>query len=97
LTASFIPPRPIRALRQLTRTRTRLAQERARQANRLQQILEAANIKLAAVATDVLGVRARARLEALLAGEGDVAQIAQQARGRMRRKIPELCRALAGH
>jgi transposase len=96
LRASFIPPQPIRALRELTRYRKSLVQERAQQANRVQKVLEAANIKLAAVATDVLGTSAREMLEALLAGEQDVAAIAERARTRMRPKIPELRRALQG-
>jgi transposase len=97
LTASFIPPQPIRALRELTRYRKTLVQERAQQANRLQKVLEAANIKLAAVASDVLGTSARELLEALLAGEEDVVAIADHARNRLRRKMPELQRALQGH
>jgi transposase len=96
LRASFIPPQPIRALRELTRYRKSLVQERAQQANRLQKVLEAANIKLAAVATDVLGKSAREMLEALLAGEQDVTAIAEHARTRMRPKMAELKRALQG-
>jgi transposase len=97
LTASFIPPQPIRALRELTRYRKSLAQARAQETNRLHKVLEAANIKLTAVATDVLGRSAREMLEALLSGEQDVGAIAERhARTRMRPKIPELKRALEG-
>jgi transposase len=97
LRASFIPPQPIRALRELTRYRKTLVRERTAQINRLQKVLEAANIKLAAVATNVLGKSPRAMLEALIAGEEDVAVLAEQARGRLRAKIPDLKRALHGH
>lgn len=97
LHGSFIPPQPIRALRELTRYRKTVVHERTAQINRLQKILEAANIKLAAVATNVLGKSPRAMLEALIAGEEDVTAIAEQARGRLRAKIPDLKRALHGH
>ena len=97
LMPSFIPPQPIRALRELTRYRKSLAQARAQETNRLHKVLEAANIKLTAVATDVLGRSAREMLEALLSGEHDVGAIAERARTRMRPKIPELKRALQGH
>src|SRR5260221_6338394 len=96
LHASFIPPAPIRALRELTRYRKTLIRERVQQANRLQKVLESANIKLAAVASDVLGMSAREMLEALLAGEEDVAAIADLARRQLRRKIPALKQALEG-
>jgi transposase len=96
LRASFIPPQPIRALRQLTRYRKTLVQERAQEANRLQQVLEAANIKLAAVVADVLGASAREMLAGLIGGEDDVARLAEHARCRMRPKIPQLRRALQG-
>jgi transposase len=96
LQPSFIPPQPIRALRELARYRKTLVQERAQQANRLQKVLEAANIKLAAVASNVLGASARVMLAALVDGEQDVAAIADHARARLRRKIPELKRALEG-
>ena len=90
LTASLIPPQPIRALRELTRYRKTLVQERSQEINRLQKLLESANIKLAAVATDVLGVSGREMLEALIAGEQDAAALAKLARGRLRAKVPEL-------
>ncbi|HEV2461773.1 MAG TPA: transposase, partial [Ktedonobacterales bacterium] len=96
LRPSFIPPQPIRALRELTRYRKTLVRERTAQINRLQKVLEAANIKLAAVATDVLGKSPREMLEALIGGEEDVTVLAEQARGRLRAKIPELKRALKG-
>jgi transposase len=97
LRASFIPPLPQRDLRDLTRQRTNLVRERATVVNRLQKVLEWANIKLAAVATDVLGVSARAMLEAIVGGEGDVQVLAELAQGRMRSKRAELERALEGY
>jgi len=93
---SFIPPEPIRELRDLTRYRTSLTRQKASEVNRLQKILEDANIKLASVATDVTGVSARSILHELLRGEMDAESMAQLARGRMRKKIPELQRALEG-
>jgi transposase len=96
LRASFIPPRPIRALRELTRYRKTLVQERAQEVNRLQKVLESANIKLAAVASDVVGASARRMLEALLAGEQDVEVMAQLAHARMRQRLPALRQALVG-
>ena len=96
LRASYIPPRPQRDLRDLTRQRTNLVQDRASVVNRLQKVLEWANLKLAAVASDVTGVSARAMLEAILAGQGDSRVLAELARGRLRHKQAELERALAG-
>jgi len=96
LTASFIPPQPIRDLRELTRYRTTLVQERAHEVQRLHKVLESANLKLAAVATDVLGTSGRAMLEALLGGEQDPAVLAELARGRLRAKLPALRQALEG-
>jgi transposase len=96
LKPSFIPPKPQRALRDLTRYRTKLVQERARTVNRVQKLLEGANIKLASVVTDVMGVSARAMLAALSAGETDPVLMAKLARGRLRNKIPELEKALTG-
>jgi transposase len=93
---SFIPPAPIRELRELTRYRTTLIQQRTAEVNRLHKVLETANLKLAAVATDVLGVSGRAMLDALLAGEDDPAALAEHAHGPLRRKRPELRRALTG-
>jgi transposase len=96
LKASFVPPQPIRELRDLTRQRTQLIQERSAAANRIQKVLEDANIKLAGVATDVLGVSGRDMLEALIAGESDPAKLADLARKRLREKIPALRLALQG-
>ena len=96
LKPSFIPPKPQRALRELTRYRTRLVQERARVVNRVQKLLEGANIKLSSVATDIMGVSARAMLAEIVAGETDAEQMADLARGRMRSKIPKLEKALTG-
>jgi transposase len=96
LRASFIPPAPIRALRELTRYRKTLVQERTDEANRLHKTLEGANVKLAGVATDILGVSGRAMLTALLEGERDPDVLADLARGTLRAKLPELRRALDG-
>jgi transposase len=96
LQGSFIPSAAQRALRDLTRQRSPLVQERARIVNRLHKVLEDANSKLAGVATDVLGVSGRARLEALLAGQTDPATLAELARGRLREKRPQREAALAG-
>jgi len=94
--ASFIPPRPQRELRELTRQRTQLVAQRASVANRIQKVLEDANIKLAAVATDVLGKSGQDMLRALVAGEQDPVALAQLARGRLQEKIPALQQALRG-
>jgi transposase len=96
LQASFLPPVAQRDLRDWTRYRTKLVQERAREVNRVQGVLERANIKLASVASDVLGVSGRAMLEALIAGEADPATMAALAKRRMRSKIPVLEQALTG-
>jgi len=96
LQASFVPDRPQRELRELTRDRTSLVRERTAAANRLQKTLEGANIKLAAVATDILGKSGREILAALVDGQTDAAELAQLAKGRLREKLPELERALAG-
>jgi transposase len=96
LRGSFIPPQPQRDLRDLTRQRTNLVQDRATVVNRLHKVLEWANIKLTAVATDVTGVSARAMLEAILQGQVDTQALAELAKGRMRNKLPELERALSG-
>jgi transposase len=97
LKASFVPPEPIRHLRDLTRYRATLAAERTREAQRLEKEPEDAGIKLAAVATDILGVSGRAMLEALIAGERDVRVLASKAKARMRPKIPALVEALTGN
>jgi transposase len=96
LRASFVPPAPIRALRDLTRHRTRLVQERSRITNRIQKLLQDAGIKLASVASDVLGQSGRAMLTALVAGTTDPTRLADLARGRLRAKHHALCAALAG-
>jgi transposase len=96
LKASFVPQREQRELRELTRYRTALIRERSAEVNRLQKTLEGANIKLAAVATDVLGVSGRQMLHELVAGVSDPAVLADLARGRLREKRPQLERALAG-
>jgi transposase len=94
---SFVPPPPLRDLRDLTRYRKTVIQDRARVANRLQKVLEDAGIKLASVASDVLGVSGRAMLQALVAGTTDPTVLADLARGQLRRKLPALRAALAGH
>jgi transposase len=96
LSPSFVPPPPIRDLRDLTRQRTGLVRDRATAANRVQKVLEAANIKLASVATDVLGVSGRAMIARLIAGESDPDRLAAEARGSLRKKAEPLRRALAG-
>jgi transposase len=96
LRASFIPDRPQRELRELTRYRTTLVHDRANEVNRLQKVLEGANIKLSSVATDILGKSGRDILQALVAGTTESAALAQLARGRLREKIPQLEQALAG-
>jgi transposase len=97
LRGSFVPPRELRDLRDLTRFRAQLAAEQTRLANRIHKVLEDANIKLGAVASDILGKSGRAMLRALIRGEHDPAELAELAEGRMRGKIPELKRALEGH
>jgi transposase len=96
LTGSFVPDRPQRELRELTRYRTSLVRERTAATNRLQKTLEGANVKLASVATDILGKSGREILAALVAGKTDSAELAQLAQGRLREKIPQLERALVG-
>lgn len=96
LRASFIPPQPQRDLRDLTRQRTVIIQERAAVVNRLQKVLEWANLKLAAVASDVVGKSARAMLEAIVDGQSDAAALAELAQGRMRAKREALEQALKG-
>lgn len=96
LRASFVPPEPIRQLRDLTRYRTVLTEERTREAQRLEKELEDAGIKLSSFATDILGISGRAMLEALIRGERDAQVLAEMARGRMRSKIPDLVQAMIG-
>jgi len=96
LRGSFVPPAPIRELRDLTRYRKVLIQDRTREATRLHKFLEDAGIKLASVATDVLGASGRAMLEALVHGTTDPDVLAELARGKLRAKLPALRQALAG-
>ena len=96
LRPSFVPPAAQRELRELTRYRSSLVQERSRIINRLQKTLEDTNIKLASVASDVMGRSARDMLTALLAGEVDPSSLAELARGRMRSKRDLLAQALQG-
>lgn len=97
LKASFVPPEPVRHLRDLTRYRTSLTAERSREVQRLEKELEDAGIKLSSVATDIMGVSGRAMLAALIDGERDVHTLAQMAKARMRPKIPALVEALTGN
>jgi transposase len=96
LQGSFIPPQEIRQLRDLTRNRARTVQEAARISNRIQKVLEEANIKLGSVASDVLGVSGRKMLEQLVAGETNPAKLADLAQGQLRKKREQLEQALAG-
>ena len=96
LSASFVPPKEIRELRELTRYRKTLIQQRANQCNRLQKLLETCNVKLASVATDILGVSGWDMLHALASGESDPKKLAELARGRLQKKIPQLIPALEG-
>jgi transposase len=96
LQASDIPPARQRDLRDLTRYRTKLVQERGREVNRVQGVLERANMKLASVVTDVMGISGRAMVDALMAGRADPATMAELARGRLRSKIPVLEQARRG-
>ena len=96
LKASFLPPQPIRELRELTRQRTPLVGEKSAVANRIQKVLEDANIKLGSVASDVWGVSGRDMREAIIAGATDPEKLADLARRRLRAKIPELQLALCG-
>jgi hypothetical protein len=97
LRGSFVPPRTLRNLRDLTRHRAQLTGEHTRVANRVHKLLEDANIKLGAVASDVLGKSGRKMLRALLDGETDVEKLADLALGRLRKKIPQLQLALDGN
>ena len=96
LRPSFIPPRPTRELRDLTRQRTQLTAEKTAVANRIQKVLEDANIKLGSVASNVLGVSGRDMIEAIIRGEFDPVKLADLARRRLRGKIPQLRVALQG-
>src|SRR5258706_12583660 len=92
----FIPPRPQRELRDLTRYRTTCVRERAPLVKRVQKVLESTNLKLASVVSAVMGVSSRALLAALLAGEADPAVLAGLAKGHLRKKRPQLEQALQG-
>lgn len=96
LKPSLVPPPPQRELRDLTRQRTQLVAEQSRVTQRIQKVLEDGNIKLAGVATDVLGVSGRAMLRALIGGETDPGKLAELARRKLRAKLPALRAALAG-
>jgi transposase len=96
LRASFIPPEPIRELRELTRYRKTQIAERQREANRLHKVLQDAGIKLSSVASNVLGASGRAMVDALVAGTSDPDALARLARGRLRAKTPALRAALEG-
>jgi transposase len=96
LRGSFVPERSQRELRELTRYRTVLVQERAAEVNRLQKTLEGANVKLASVATDIMGKSGRQMLKALIAGSTDASEMARLAKGKLRAKIPQLEQALRG-
>ena len=99
LRASFVPPEPIRQLRDLTRTRTHITRERTREVQRMEKLLEDAGIKLSSVATDITGVSGRLMLHALIDSRGaaDPAVMADLAKQRLRSKIPVLTEALTGH
>lgn len=96
LRGSFIPPQEIRELRDLTRYRTKLIQERVRECQRMTKVLEDAQVKLDSVVTDPLGKSARLMMRALIAGERDPQVLAELARGRLRPKTPVLAQALHG-
>lgn len=96
LKASFLPPQPIRELRDLVRYRKTLVYERSQEVNRLHKLLETANIKLTSVVSDVMGKSGQAMLEALLKGQSDPEALAELARGSLRGKLPQLREALQG-
>jgi transposase len=93
---SFVPPEPIRILRDLTRARTAITRERCREIQRLEKLLEDAGIKLSVVASDITGVSGRLMLQALIEGQRDPAMLADLAKRRLRSKIPALTEALTG-
>ena len=96
LRSSFVPPKSIRELRDLTRYRRKLVESQAAERNRLLKLLESANIKLSSVATDVFGVSGRLMLKALVEGKASLAEMAELAKGKLRNKIPQLRLALEG-
>lgn len=95
--SSYIPPKPVRELRDLTRRRLQLTQDATRERNRVQKILEQVNVKIGNVLSDVFGVSGQSMLLALLSGEASPEEIAQLARGQAQRKVPQLIEALQGH
>jgi transposase len=97
LRSSFVPPQPIRELRDLTRYRRKLVESQAAERNRLLKLLETANIKLSSVASDVFGVSGRLMLRALIEGKATPQEMAVLAKGKLRNKIPELELALEGN
>ena len=96
LRASFVPPKPMRELRDLTRYRRKLVESRSAERNRLLKVLETANIKLASVVSDVFGASGRLMLLALAEGRDTAQEMAQLAKKQLRKKIPELQLALEG-
>lgn len=96
LRGSYIPARSQRELRELVRYRRSLIEQRAQVINRIQKVLEGDNIKLSGVVTNVVGLSGRAILEAMVAGVNDPAVLSELAKGRLRKKLPELNDALAG-
>ena len=94
---SFVPPKEIRELRNLTRYRKRQMEERAKEVHRLEKVLQEAGIKLSSVASRVLGASGRAMIEALVSGTTDPEVLAELAKGRLRKKIPALEEALEGN
>jgi transposase len=96
LRSSFVPPQELRELRELTRYRTQVIRQRAQECNRIQKLLEDGNIKLASVASNILGASGRDMLAALAQGQTSAVQLANLARGRLRDKLPQLEEALRG-
>src|SRR5579872_1894234 len=96
LKRSFIPPRPMRDMRDLTRHRAKLTDQQTAIANRIHKVLQDANIKLSSVASDVLGVSGRAMIESLIAGQSNPKKLADLAKKQLRGKIPQLEQALEG-
>lgn len=96
LRSSFVPPPPIRELRDITRYRVQQTRDRSREVNRLQKVLEDAGVKLTSVLTNVMGASGRAMVEALVHGTTDPQVLADLARGQLRKKLPALQRALVG-
>jgi transposase len=94
--ASFVPPKPFRDLRDLTRARRTVVEEKTREVQRLEKVMQDAGVKLTSVASQLLGVSGRAILEAMIGGERSPEYLADLARGRLRGKIPQLTEALAG-